>query len=161
MGRLDLPNPDPESETVRFDTPATTDGRRVEAILRNELDSWMGVPYVLGGTTKRGIDCSALVQNVYAEAFDLLTARTTEKQLRSGKKISIKALQSGDLVFFQPTRNYRHVGIYLRDGDFAHASSSRGVMISNLSEPYWSRSFTTARRILETNSNNYTSSGGE
>ncbi|NIT52056.1 MAG: hypothetical protein GWO41_04730, partial [candidate division Zixibacteria bacterium] len=58
------------------------------------------------------------------------------------------AMKTGDLVFFRPGQSYRHVGIYLRDGDFAHASSSRGVMISNLSEPYWSRSFIDARRII-------------
>ncbi len=120
----------------------------VESILRQELDGWMGVPHVLGGTTKKGVDCSALVQRVFADALGIQTPRTTAKQLRTGMSIRRDAMKTGDLVFFRPGQSYRHVGIYLRDGDFAHASSSRGVMISNLSEPYWSRSFIDARRII-------------
>lgn len=122
--------------------------RTLESLLRKELDGWMGVPHVLGGTSKRGVDCSALVQRVYADALNVATPRTTEKQLRFGDPVKSTSLRSGDLVFFKPSRNYRHVGIYLSDGNFAHASSSQGVMISNLSEAYWRRSYIAARRVI-------------
>lgn len=130
---------------------ANSSDRALESLLRKELDGWMGVPHVLGGTSKRGVDCSALVQRVYADALNVVTPRTTEKQLRFGDPVSASSLRSGDLVFFKPSRNYRHVGIYLSAGNFAHASSSQGVMISNLSEAYWRRSYIAARRVIGSN----------
>ncbi|GMQ82572.1 MAG: hypothetical protein BMS9Abin05_2026 [Rhodothermia bacterium] len=132
----------------KFKTASSLSERALESLLRNELDGWMGVPYKLGGTSKRGVDCSALVQNVFADALNVVIPRTTEKQLQIGDHVNVSSLRSGDLVFFKPSPNYRHVGIYLSEGNFGHASSSRGVMISNLSETYWKRVYTGARRII-------------
>lgn len=120
----------------------------LESILRQELDDWKGVPYVLGGLTMSGIDCSGLVQRIFANALNVQTPRTTKELLSFGKRVNRSSLRSGDLVFFEPRSSLRHVGIYLSEGLFAHASSSSGVMISALSEPYWARSYTTSRRIL-------------
>lgn len=120
----------------------------VEKRLRGEVAQWAGTPHVLGGTTARGIDCSAFVQNVYSDAFDVRLPRTTTEQARRGKEVRQRELRPGDLVFFKPPTKTRHVGIYLSDGEFAHASSSQGVTISDLSHDYWQRSYWTSRRVL-------------
>lgn len=126
---------------------AETDWLIVES-LRNEVSKWAGTPYRMGGTTVNGIDCSAFVQRVYANVFGMGLPRTTSEQANSGAGINRRELQPGDLVFFRlPTRT-RHVGVYLSDGEFAHASSSQGVMTSRLDEPYWERAYWTSRRFL-------------
>lgn len=106
---------------------------------------WAGTRYKLGGTTKAGIDCSAFVKATMNSAFNLHLPRSTAEQKHLGKKISKSDLQAGDLVFF---RNNHHVGVYIGGGKFVHASSSRGVMTSSLSEKYWLRTYTQSRRIL-------------
>jgi cell wall-associated NlpC family hydrolase len=130
------------------DVPATTTtSSTIRNLLESELDTWMGVPYVLGGTSRRGVDCSGLVQQVFSDVFNIQTPRTTSGLKRTGSAVSGRSLRTGDLVFFEPGGN-SHVGIYLGNEQFAHASSSSGVMVSSLSEPYWRRSYTSSRRIL-------------
>ena len=119
----------------------------VELQIRSEYQRWRGTPHVLGGTTSRGLDCSAFVQRVFDDAFDLRLPRTTEDQVRQGRKISSRDLEPGDLVFFRPSKT-RHVGIYLSGGEFAHVSSSEGVTISRLDLPYWKDAYWTSRRVL-------------
>lgn len=97
------------------------------------------------------MDCSAFVQRVFADAFDIRLPRTTESQVTHGRRISRGDLQPGDLVFFRPAKT-RHVGIYLNDGEFAHASSSEGVTISNLDLDYWRDAYWMSRRILTVDS---------
>lgn len=109
---------------------------------------WDKTPYRYGGTTKAGIDCSALVQNIFSDEFRLNLPRTTKDQLREGRKISPSDLRTGDLVFFQTGRNQLHVGIYVETDRFIHASTSKGVMISGLKERYWKTRFIQARRVL-------------
>ena len=137
----------PESQA---DVDVARDSPRYDAELRirAEVAEWAGVPHVLGGTSVRGIDCSAFVQQVYASAFDVRLPRTTREQALSGMPVQRRDLSAGDLVFFTPPTTSRHVGIYLDDGQFAHASSSEGVMISRLDETYWERAYWTSRRIL-------------
>lgn len=106
---------------------------------------WAGTRYRLGGTTKAGIDCSAFVKAAMNSAFNLHLPRSTAQQKYSGKAISKKELRPGDLVFF---RKNHHVGIYVGGGKFVHASSSRGVTTSSLSEKYWARTYTQSRRVL-------------
>lgn len=120
----------------------------VEKRLRGQVAQWAGTPHVLGGTTARGIDCSAFVQNVYSDAFAIRLPRTTTEQARRGKEVRQRDLRPGDLVFFKPPTKTRHVGIYLSDGEFAHASSSQGVTISDINHDYWQRSYWTSRRVL-------------
>lgn len=119
----------------------------VERRIRDQYDRWSGTPHVLGGSSARGMDCSAYVQRVFDDAFATRLPRTTDQQVREGRPVSRNELQPGDLVFFRP-RKTQHVGIYLGDGEFTHASSSSGVTVSRMDEPYWSRSYWTARRIL-------------
>ena len=121
----------------------------VKQKLEKEFKKYKGVKYRYGGTTSRGFDCSGYVQRVYKEAFNINLPRTTKAMMKTGKKVSKKNLKIGDLVFFHPTRKYYHVGIYMGNGVFMHASSSKGVMKSRLDLKYWQRSYVTARRILK------------
>ncbi len=123
-----------------------------DAALKQKLEQhyreWRGVRYQLGGTTKRGVDCSAFVQEVFRARLGVVLPRTTALQSRSGVAVRRDALQRGDLVFFKTGRRTRHVGIYLEAGRFLHASTSRGVTISSLDNPYWRDRYWRARRVL-------------
>lgn len=140
-----------ESRTPKNEV-VTAAPAEISAIEQNILDrfaAWEHTPYRWGGTTRRGIDCSAYVKHVYDEAFSVQLPRTTLQQVGVGDPIKKHDLQPGDLVFFLPNqKRTRHVGIYLSDGTFTHASTSKGVTTSNLNEPYWRNSYWTARRIL-------------
>ncbi|RDB44094.1 glycoside hydrolase [Halomonas sp. DQ26W] len=116
-----------------------------------QYERWAGTPYRLGGTSERGIDCSALVQNVFSETFRLELPRSTGEQVHQGALVPREELQVGDLVFFRPPGPYDHVGIYVGDGYFLHASTSQGVMLSELDNVYWQRHYWQARRTLEPN----------
>ncbi len=120
---------------------------RLDASLRDAAPRWLGIPYRWGGSSRRGIDCSAFVQQYVRENLAMELPRTTAGQRYEGVPIDRDQLQSGDLVFFR-RRGIRHVGVYLSDGEFIHASSSRGVTISNLSNSYWNRHYWMSRRIL-------------
>lgn len=121
----------------------------IQQALLAQHERWVGTPYRIGGTSFQGIDCSALVQNVFEETFRVSLPRTTGEQVHQGKPVSRAELVPGDLVFFRPPGQYDHVGIYLGGGRFMHASSSRGVMISRLENRYWQRHYWQARRTLE------------
>ena len=109
----------------------------------------LGVPYVWGGESMSGFDCSGLVQYVYAK-HGISLGRTVSRQYEAGTYVSKSKLQPGDLVFFQNTykTGLSHVGIYIGDGEFIHSSSSNGVMISKLSNSYWSQHYYGACRVL-------------
>ena len=119
------------------------------SLLRNEYLYWKGTPYRLGGNNKKGIDCSAFVQAVYKNSFNIAIARTTGKQVKSGSHVYKKSLKIADLVFFKTRRAMRHVGIYIGDNQFLHASTSQGVMISSLNNAYWRSKYWQSRRILD------------
>jgi cell wall-associated NlpC family hydrolase len=108
---------------------------------------WQGVPYRLGGADKRGVDCSAFTQLAFREQLGFDLPRTTEGQVKRGRQVSPTSLEPGDLLFYHSSVKVRHVGIYLGDGQFMHASTSRGVMISELNNPYWTDHFWQARRL--------------
>lgn len=116
--------------------------------LRQATEQWAGTPYQFGGDDRSGIDCSGFVALLYAEVLNRSVPRTTGRQVRAGRSVSAQALQPGDLVFFWLPPKQRHVGVYLRDNRFAHASVSQGVTISNLEDPYWRHNYWTARRLL-------------
>ena len=121
----------------------------IRLVLEEKYEIWAGTPYRLGGVDKSGIDCSAFVQTIFTDAFDVKLPRTTSEQVSLGVPVQRQALEPLDLVFFK-TGRYQHVGIYLGDGEFLHASTSRGVIISKLDNPYWKRHYWTARRPLDT-----------
>jgi probable lipoprotein NlpC len=117
-------------------------------MLRLEADRWKGTPHRMGGTDREGIDCSGFVMQVYKHLFNIHLPRMTNEQASLGRPIPRSRIHAGDLVFFLPPNKIRHVGIYLGDGDFVHASTSKGVIISNINDRYWQNAFWTARRIL-------------
>lgn len=110
---------------------------------------YLGTPYVWGGSSPSGFDCSGFTQYVLALS-GIRLPRTTTEQVKVGTYISKSALQPGDLVFLKDT--YRtgvsHVGIYIGDGQMIHASSSKGVTISRLSSSYYSQHYHSARRVV-------------
>jgi len=108
----------------------------------------VGVPYKWGGTTNKGFDCSGLVWYVF-DKNAIKLPRTADIQYKAGKAIAQSNLQQGDLVFFTTYEpGASHSGIYLGQGKFIHASSSRGVMVSNLTDSYWKIRYFGARRIV-------------
>lgn len=109
----------------------------------------LGTPYLWGGTSPKGFDCSGLVQYVFQQS-GIQLPRTTDQQVKVGTYVSKANLKPGDLVFLQNTyrQGVSHVGIYIGDGQMIHASSSKGVVISNLSTSYYTQHYHSARRVL-------------
>ena len=122
----------------------------VEQKLTNQYNQYKGTKYKYGGTDKRGFDCSGFTQKVYENAFQIKLPRTTKEISEVGKKVSKKKLKPGDLVFFRPSRKYKHVGIYMGDDFFIHSSTSKGVIKSDLNNVYWDKKYRYAKRILKT-----------
>lgn len=118
-------------------------------LLRNSFSKWQGTPYRLGGNSKHGIDCSAFIKNVFAESFNISLPRTTKYQSEEGYLVYRDELEIGDLVFFKTGWNIRHVGIYMGNNEFIHASTSRGVITSSLDNSYWTSKYWQARRVLD------------
>ncbi|RYE22822.1 MAG: glycoside hydrolase [Sphingobacteriales bacterium] len=117
--------------------------------LYNFIDEWYGVRYRLGGNDKEGIDCSAFVQRLYQSVFGTDVVRTAFEQFNNCSMVwNTDKLKEGDLVFFRTHgKRITHVGVYLMNNYFVHASSSRGVAISSLNEDYWSRYYAGAGEI--------------
>jgi cell wall-associated NlpC family hydrolase len=116
--------------------------------LRQAVAQWYGTGHRLGGNDRDGIDCSAFVRQLFADQMDLILPRTTEEQMRCGRPVRLEEVKTGDLVFFHPEGKYGHVGVYLSRDEFAHASTSQGVMVSSLQTPYWRQSLSCLRRVL-------------
>jgi peptidoglycan endopeptidase LytE len=132
---------------------STTLGKWSNAEERNlfvrVVKTFLGVPYKLGGSTLRGIDCSAFVKKIY-EIFNIQLPRTTREQFSIGKKVEREQLEEGDLVFFRRRGRSAHVGIYIGDNQFVHASShNRKVEIDQLDAPYYSKRFLRGVRVKE------------
>ncbi len=118
--------------------------------LYEEIEKWWDTRYRYGGTTERGVDCSAYTGALLSDVYGLNVPRTSRNQYAEAEKIEKEVLQEGDLVFFNTSRRSRgvtHVGLYLGNGYFTHSGSSTGVTISNLEEGYWSSKFLGGGRI--------------
>jgi len=120
--------------------------------LYQNIDDWYGTRYKLGGTTKSGIDCSAFVQTIFLSAFGVTLPRMAKDQYKVTRRISRTELQEGDLLFFDTRGGVSHVGIYLQNNKFVHASVS-GVMITDMFEPYYVKHFIAAGRVTKINNN--------
>jgi peptidoglycan endopeptidase LytE len=147
------------SEAVQGEKEGTPDpvsgswkGPEERSLFVRVVKNFLGVPYRLGGSTLKGIDCSAFVKKIY-EIFNIQLPRTTWEQFRIGKRVGKSELEEGDLVFFKvPTRraSNRHVGIYIGNDEFVHASSrTREVRVDSLNTPYFSKRFMNGVRLKE------------
>ncbi|MDY3528429.1 C40 family peptidase [Riemerella anatipestifer] len=120
----------------------------------NQANTYLGTPYRYGGTTRSGIDCSAFVLSVFNEVTGISLPRVAASQAQEGEMVPKEELQKGDLVFFSHGRRISHVGIVqeiTEDGDikFIHAATSKGVMVSSLSDKYWGPRYKFAKRVIQ------------
>ena len=126
---------------VILDVPIET--MNADGELLQEVDEWWGTPYRMGGNTKDGVDCSAFSQIFLQDIYATSIPRTAQQQYDNcAHPSSQEPLQKGDLVFFGSSqRNITHVGVYIANNKFVHASTSKGVMISDLNDNYWSNRY--------------------
>ena len=117
--------------------------------LLQKIDEWWGTPYLYGGSSKRGVDCSYFTLDVMNAIYNTNLKRTAAEQYTQSEKIDWSDLKEGDLIFFKTdgSRSITHVGIYMTNNKFVHASTSQGVTISDLSQPYWQKSLYSLGRV--------------
>ena len=120
-----------------------------QAQLYDHAQTFSGTPYRLGGDDRSGMDCSGLVVRLYRDVYDHYLPHSTAQLYQRGSAISLRSLEVGDLIFFRETRGAApsHVGVYLGNAAFIHASSTNGVIVSKLTETYYQKRFAGARRI--------------
>jgi probable lipoprotein NlpC len=119
----------------------------VKKNLYTQYYQWKNTRYRLGGLSKNGIDCSGFIHVTFKTKLGVVLPRSTEFQAKLGNSIDKEELRAGDLVFFKTGMFDRHVGIYLENGKFLHASSRYGVTISRLDETYWRSAYWKAKRL--------------
>jgi lipoprotein Spr len=111
------------------------------------IEEWYGTRYVYGGATRKGIDCSALMQVFFTSLYGIALPRTARAQYDQCQQISRTELREGDLLFFNTTGGVSHVGMYLANNKFVHSSSSNGVTISDMFDPYYASRMIGAGRV--------------
>lgn len=116
-------------------------------VLLEFIEEWFGTRYQYGGSSKSGIDCSAFTCALENNVYGKIIPRTSREQFDQSQKIPAESLQPGDLVFFNTRGGVSHVGIYVANNKFVHASTSYGVTISDLNEEYYKRRFVGAGRL--------------
>ena len=116
-------------------------------LLRSVTD-WIGTPYSYGNNSRHGTDCSGFVTRVFREVYGITLQRSSRSMFSTTKHVAKSEMQTGDLVFFRRGRGpIYHVGIYLKDGKFAHSACNGGVMVSSLHQDYYRRNFYAAGRV--------------
>lgn len=115
--------------------------------LLQQYSSWEGTRYRAGGLSRKGVDCSGFVYLTFQELLGIELPRSASRQAQVGQAVTVPELHTGDLVFFKTGRRGRHVGIYLAEGRFMHASTTNGVTISSLDDRYWARRYWKAMRV--------------
>jgi len=137
------------SNSLNIQSHKVSPKTNVKQRLFNQHSEWKSVKYQLGGLSKSGIDCSGFVYRTFTDKFNIKLPRTTKQQALMGTSISDQTkLQVGDLVFFKTGIYQRHVGIYLENKKFLHVSTSKGVTISRLDNPYWKSKYWKSTRVL-------------
>lgn len=111
------------------------------------MEEWYHTPYRYGGSSREGIDCSAFSAGIITAVYGLAIPRTVREQYQVTERINKDELTEGDLVFFNTTGSVSHVGVYLFNNKFVHASTKNGVMISDLNDAYFSRKYAGAGRM--------------
>ncbi|HAP34843.1 MAG TPA: hypothetical protein DCQ28_02460 [Bacteroidetes bacterium] len=149
----------PKTVSPKKETKEPSESKKSDIIVSGSFEqqtmmdailAWLGTPYEIGGETKSGIDCSAFSKEIFKTSAGMSLPRTTEQQMKLGISVSQENLKFGDLIFFNTTgQNPSHVGIYIGDDMFAHASVSFGVTLSSLYSSYYKKRYTEARRIIQ------------
>lgn len=139
----------PKELSRKFGLPITN---KDNLYLYTEASKWLGVKHRYGGNTRKGVDCSGLVSQIYNKVYGKKLKRSSADMLKYNcRKVGRGKLQEGDLVFFRTGSGKKkvpnHVGIYLKNQRFVHASTSKGVIVSNLNESYYSRNWITGGRV--------------
>ncbi|MCE5172195.1 C40 family peptidase [Paenibacillus profundus] len=118
----------------------------------NKIEDLLGITYKYGGTTTNGFDCSGFTKYVF-DNFEIDLPRSSSSQFDVGEKVSKDELRPGDLVFFDTSggNGVSHVGIFVGDGKFAHASTDKGTRIDKLSMDYYEKRYVGARRVMSEN----------
>ena len=112
------------------------------------IDSWYGTKYKYGGTSKNGVDCSGFANVLYKTVYNKQMPRSTKDIAKAINKVGKNKLKEGDLVFFNISKKKNsHVGVYLMNNMFVHASTSKGVMISSLDNPYYKKTFSKGGKL--------------
>ncbi|OIR00672.1 murein DD-endopeptidase MepS/murein LD-carboxypeptidase precursor [mine drainage metagenome] len=121
--------------------------------LLQKIEDWWGTKYCMGGNTKNCIDCSAFSASILNDVYNVKLPRTAQEQYNMSERIAPEDLKEGDLVFFhtggRKSRTISHVGVYIMNNKFANASTSGGVTISDLNDPYWKKRFRAAGRVIK------------
>lgn len=122
----------------------------VNYFLYEEVFKWYNTPYRYAGNTLSGIDCSGFVKMIYNKVFEKILNGGSRDIFTLCNEVPKEELQEGDLVFFNIRGNgISHIGVYLMEGKFAHASTQLGVIVSDLSDDYYKRTFFKAGRLKE------------
>jgi probable lipoprotein NlpC len=117
-------------------------------LLRTVTD-WVGTPYRYGNNSRRGTDCSGFVTRVFQEVYGISLKRSSRSMFTTTKRVAKTEMHTGDLVFFRRGHGpIYHVGIYLKDGKFAHSATNGGVMVSSLRQGYYRSHFYAAGRVM-------------
>jgi lipoprotein Spr len=133
-------------ENTKNDTLSPKHLTKKQAFL-DFYNDWKNVKYKMGGTSRKGIDCSAFTQKAFKEKFGIELPRTTTTQVKIGVEVKKSELKMGDLVFFKTSKVNNHVGIYMGNGSFLH-SSIKGIKFTKLDKPFYKHAYWTARRII-------------
>jgi cell wall-associated NlpC family hydrolase len=135
----------PPAQTLTFNSRQQTD---LYQRLEQQYHHWKGTPYRLGGMNRNGIDCSGFVHVAFRDGLGMKIPRTTKRLAARGKPVAKHHLDIGDLVFFKTGFGKRHVGIYIGNQQFIHASTSNGVVKSSLNNPYWAEHYWKSARLI-------------
>ncbi len=127
--------------------PDPSDLDSVKSLLYAQYDEWKGTRYRMQGMSKNGIDCSGFIHMTFKSKLGIVLPRSSDLQADLGIEVDRDQLQAGDLVFFKTGKTRRHVGVYLEDGRFLHATTKLGVVISRLNENYWRSAYWKAKRL--------------
>ena len=121
---------------------------QIRKLLLKEYRSWKGTPHRMGGNTKKGVDCSGFVHQIYKRVLNIKVPRSTKLLMSTGVRMNKKELKPGDMVTFKPPTYPRHVGIYVGGNKFIHASKSKGVCMTDLNNSYWKKCYYSSRRLF-------------
>ncbi len=127
---------------------SVSDGK-VKKMLMAEFRKWKGTPHVMGGNTRKGVDCSGFIHQMYKRVFGVAVPRSTKLLMGAGGRIKKSQLRPGDIVLFKPPTYLRHVGIYVGNNKFIHASKSKGITLTDLNNSYWKKCYYSSRRVLK------------